>query len=196
MAKQTAFIRGLIEKYKQALKNEQGLSEQLHRAQKAYEENRETKRLCAALLRKEKIDPESIHLPSPASTAAAASKSLDGRGVSVARLAGTPAPADANGTMPTSGQVAAQSEALNATHAVYLIIRKHGNEGYRSTDLVTLSAQEGTPLTSRDIHKVLWTQIKKGRMERTSDGLFRLTPAGEAFQGFRKKAEVEGLFVN
>ena len=168
MAKKTdPFVKGLIDKYREAALKDRHLTEAFESAKTALHSNRETMQLCAGLLRKVGVDPAAIEI------------GIDPAVVQAAKAAHEAENAT-NGNAP-----------LNITHAVYLIIKKRGNTGFSVPDLLRYSAEDGTPLTPRDLHKVLWTQLKKGRMERLEDGRIRLTEKGEAFNDFRRKASDE-----
>ena len=168
MAKKTdPFVKGLIDKYREAALNDRYLTEAFEHAKKTLSSNRETMQLCSGLLRKVGIDPATIEIGIDPAVIQAAKEARDAENAT-------------NGDAP-----------LNTTHAVYLIIKKRGNPGLSIAELLRYSAEDGTPLTPRDLHKVLWTQLKKDRMERLEDGRIRLTEKGEAFNDFRRKASDE-----
>jgi hypothetical protein len=168
MAKRSPFIRGLEDRFRQAAVEERGLVEEYERLSRALADLRETKKLCAALLRKEGVDPETIEV---------------GIDPSVAR-----AVHDMEANSGSNGQ---SSEPLNATHAVYLVMRKHDNKGLMPEEIVTGSVGMGLKLSYQEVNKVIWTQTLKKRMEKLEDGRIRLTPEGEGFNSFRRKAEGE-----
>jgi hypothetical protein len=168
MAKRMSpFVKGLIDKYKQAALDERSLTEAFDNARKALLSSKETKQLCAALLVKEGYDPDTIELGIDPAVARAFNESVKSQ-------------AAPNGDEPRS-----------ATHAVYLTMKKRDNPGFTFAELLRLSREDGTPLTSRDLNKVIWTQTKKERMERLEDGRIRLTAKGEEFTNFRRKVSDE-----
>jgi hypothetical protein len=168
MAKRNPFVRGLEDRFRQATLDERGLVEDYERLSRALADLRETKKLCAALLRKEGVDPDTIEV---------------GIDPAVAR-----AMHDQEKVQTASN---GQSGPLNATHAVYLVMRKHDNSGLMPEEVVTGSVEMGMKLSYQEVNKVIWTQTMKKRMEKLEDGRVRLTPEGETFNNFRRKAEGE-----
>ena len=174
MTRRSPLVKGLFERYKKALADEGGLEAEYDRISRALADTRETKKLCAALLRKEGFDPEQVDAESGDPVLARMPTRKSDSEVTFAR----------NGDGPT---------ALNATHAVYLVMRKRENAGFTVEELERFGKEDHFALTLRDIHKVIWTQIKKGRMERLEDGRLRLTVEGEKFNKFRKKEANEPI---
>jgi hypothetical protein len=171
MPKRNAFVRGLIDRYKEALSEEHERVEDYERASRALSDTRETKKLCAALLKKEGVSPEDLERE----TTERINKAIS----------------QIEATFGAKGNNGHLSEPLNATHAVYLLLRKHENAGLKPEELVSFSAQSALKLTLQELNKVIWTQTKKGRMEKLEDGRIRLTPKGETFNNFRRKTEGE-----
>jgi len=174
--RKSPLVRSLIDKYRQSLSDESRLVEEFEQASRALADLRETKKLCAALLRKEGFDVETIDpeggqptlIQTPHSKTALAAR--------------------------TNGDNAS-AEPLNATHAVYTVFRKRmvsredveANPAYTVQDIERFSKEDQTPLTFKQINKVIWTQVKKKRMEKLEDGRVRLTREGWAFNNFRRK---------
>jgi hypothetical protein len=172
MPKRSAFVRGLIERYREALSEEADRAGEYERASRALSDTRETKKLCAALLKKEGVDTEDLERE----TAERVNKA-------VAQIEAKFGARANNGESPT--------DPLNATHAVYLVMRKHDNKGLMPEEIVTGSVEMGLKLSYQEVNKVIWTQIMKKRMEKLEDGRIRLTPEGEVFNSFRRKVEGE-----
>jgi len=80
---------------------------------------------------------------------------------------------------------------LSETHAVFLLMRKHGNVGFDSKELAGYAKDEGyDDLTEERIRLVLWKQMGRGLIEKMDDGRFRQTETGVDFNGFRKQKAV------
>jgi len=183
--RKSPLVRSLIDRYKQALSEETRLTEEFERASRALADLRETKKLCAALLRKEGFDVDSI-------------EPEGGQPVLV------PMPQSQTRIVVERADGATNGQPLNATHAVYMIFRRRMSgrreevgtaPGYTAQEIERLSKEDQTPLTFKAINKVLWTQIKKKRMERLDGGRVRLTLEGWAFNNFRRKPAEEDRFA-
>lgn len=85
------------------------------------------------------------------------------------------------------------SAPINNTHAVFMAMKKHNNEGFTPEGLAELTQSEDFKLTVTDVSKVFWrqTQPDKKNMEKLEDGRVRLTPKGLKVMKFRRKATVE-----
>ena len=174
MAKRNPFVKGLIERYREAFWDERRLEEEYQKASRALADTRETKRLCAALLIKEGEDPAVLENefgidPMVAKTVIASNEITrkqphEGR----------------NGTTP-----------MNATHAVYIVMRGRNNAPATLDEIANESDGAGMKLSIGQVNKVVWTQVSKDRMEKLVDGRVRLTPKGESFTSFRKKVTGE-----
>jgi hypothetical protein len=77
---------------------------------------------------------------------------------------------------------------ISATHALYLLMRKHRNAGFSVPELVQLAKEEKddyADLTEKVIVNIFWKQVSKKRMKRLADGKIVLTEAGMKFDRFR-----------
>jgi hypothetical protein len=174
MPKRSVFVRELMARYKEAASEEQQRIEAYENASRDLADTRDTKKHCAALLRKEGIDTEGL-VPDTQSEGNSPAKEIVAQHVQQA---------ETNGFLPVTP--------LNDTHAVFLLMKKFHNTGFKAEELSGCAKQGGLSLSPVEITRVFWRQIGRKHMEKLEDGRVRLTPKGEGFTGFRRQT-VKGV---
>ena len=87
-----------------------------------------------------------------------------------------------------SGRNGHSEKPINATHAMHLLMKRHGNVGFTLREIKRLSDDAKYGLIEKTIRNTWWRQLGKGLMERVPGGgqlKIRLTKEGEQFDRFR-----------
>ncbi len=185
---QTIYLKELVARYLQAVKDEKEAEARLNKARQDFNTYRGRKATYFGTLQEEGIDPDNLprELLSVAVSGPTAAPEVsetyalpleddsDGQAVAAAIEDFSPSK---NGAQP-----------LSETHALFLTFRRAGNPWMNVEEINEKIIEYGYDLPKSEITRVVGRQLPRGMFEKWEDN-YRLTAKGMAFNNFRRTPE-------